>query len=151
MKGVFSYSNQLSLQHSNVLLTAVQKGWGQSGQQVVLLITQDFVRTWGKLHWKCDGTRAETRFRLSAKRTNQFKSAGASVQSTTDSRGVHNSGSNAGYTMFRGSMKSTGYLLHSPVSPSLPLPFVTVCRHISTGLYDTKTLGLFSRPAKRGS
>jgi len=31
---------------------------------------------------KCDGTRAETRFRLSAKRTNPFKLAGASVQST---------------------------------------------------------------------
>ena len=30
------------------------------------------------------------------------------------------SGSNAGYTMFRGSVKSTGYPLHSPVSPSLP-------------------------------
>ena len=30
--------------------------------------------------------------------------------------------SNAGYTMFRGSVKSTGYPLHSPVSPSLPLP-----------------------------
>jgi len=28
---------------------------------------------------KCDGTRAETRFRLSAKRTSPFKSAGASV------------------------------------------------------------------------
>jgi len=27
------------------------------------------------------------------------------------------SGSNAGYTMFRGSVKSTGYQLHSPVSP----------------------------------
>ena len=36
------------------------------------------------------------RFRLSAKRTSSFKSAGASVQSTTDSRGVHISGSNAG-------------------------------------------------------
>jgi len=45
-------------------------------------------------------------------------------------------GSNAGYTMFRGSEKSTGYPLHSPVSPSLPLPCVTVCHHhISTGLY----------------
>ena len=31
---------------------------------------------------KCDGTRAETRFRLSAKRTSPFKPAGASVQST---------------------------------------------------------------------
>jgi len=28
--------------------------------------------------------------------------------------------SNAGYTMFRGRVKSTGYPLHSPVSPSLP-------------------------------
>jgi len=32
-------------------------------------------------------------------------------------------------------LKSTGYPLHSPVSPSLPLPCVTVCHHISTGLY----------------
>jgi len=37
--------------------------------------------------------------------------------------------------MFRGSVKSTGYTLHSPVSPSLPLRCVTVCHHISTGLY----------------
>jgi hypothetical protein len=29
----------------------------------------------GRLRLKCDGTRAETRFRLSAKRTNLFKSA----------------------------------------------------------------------------
>jgi len=48
------------------------------------------------------------------------------------------SGSNAGYTMFRGSVKGTGYPLHSPVSPSLPLPCVTVCNHISTGLYKAK-------------
>jgi len=47
---------------------------------------------------------------------------GASVQSTTGSRAVRISGSNAGYTMFRGSVKGTGYPLHSPVSPSLPLP-----------------------------
>ena len=84
---------------------------------------------------KCDGTRAETRFHLSAKRTSPFKSAGASVQSTTGSRGVRISGSNARYTVFRGSVKSTGYSLHSPVSPSLPLPYVTVCHHISAGLY----------------
>jgi len=37
--------------------------------------------------------------------------------------------------MFRGSVKSTGYQLHSPVSPSLPLPCVTVCQHISAGVY----------------
>ena len=86
---------------------------------------------------KCDGTRAETRFRLSAKRTSPYKSAGSSVQSTTGSRGVRISGSNAGYTMFRGSVKGTGYPLHAPVSPSLPRSFVTVCHNISTGVYST--------------
>jgi len=59
---------------------------------------------------------------------------GASVQSTTGSRGDRISGSNAGYTMFRGSVKSTGYSLHLSVSPSLPLPCVTVCHHISAGV-----------------
>ena len=88
---------------------------------------------------KCDGTRAETRFRLSAKRTSPFKSSGASVQSTAGNRGVRISGSNAGYTVFRGSVKSTGYTLHSPGSPSLPLPCVTVCHHISAGLYHQVT------------
>ena len=48
-----------------------------------------------------------------------FKSArwGGSVQWTAGSRGVRISGSNAGYTMFRGSVKGTGYPLHSSVSP----------------------------------
>jgi len=32
-------------------------------------------------------------------------------------------------------VKGTGYPLHSPVSPSLPLPWVTVCHQVSTGLY----------------
>jgi len=94
--------------------------------------SKSFKYTRGQL--KCDGTRAETRFRLSAKRTSPFKSAGASVQSTTGSRGVRISSSNVGYTMFQGSVKDTGYPLHSPVSPSLPLPCVTVCHHISTGV-----------------
>jgi len=87
---------------------------------------------------KCDGTRATTRFRLPAKRTSPFKSAGASVQSTTGTRGMLISGingNNAGYTMFRGSLKGTGYPIPSPVSPSLALPCVTVCHHISTGVY----------------
>ena len=88
----------------------------------------------GRGQLKCDGTRAETRFRLSTKRRNPFKSAGASVQSTTGSPDVRISGSNAGYTMFRGSVKGTGYPLHSPVTPSLPLPCVTVCHYISTGV-----------------
>ena len=83
---------------------------------------------------KCDGTRAETVFRLSAKRTSPFKSAGASVQSTTGSRGVHMSGNNAGYTMFQASVKGTGYPLHSVISPSLPLPCVTVCHLFPRGV-----------------
>ena len=84
---------------------------------------------------KCYGTRTETRFRCSAKRTSPFKSARESVQSTTGSRGVRINSSNAAYTMFRGSVESTGYALHSPVSLSLPLLCVTVCHHISNGLY----------------
>ena len=54
---------------------------------------------------KCDDTRSETRFRLSAKRTSTFKYLGASVQSTTGDRSVCISGSNAGYMMFRGSVR----------------------------------------------
>ena len=46
---------------------------------------------------------------------------GASVQSTTGSRGVRISSSNAGYTMFRGSVKGTGYPLHSPVHLNRPV------------------------------
>jgi len=75
---------------------------------------------------KCDGIHAEIRFHISAKWTSPFKSARVvgraggglwSGQSTAGSRGVHISGSNGGYTMFRGSVKGTGYPLHSPVSP----------------------------------
>ena len=44
-----------------------------------------------RLRLKCDGKRAETIFCLSAKRTSPFKSARASVQSTTGSRGVRSS------------------------------------------------------------
>ena len=102
----------------------------------------------GRSQLKCDGTHAETRFSLSAKRTSPFKSAGASVQSTTGSRGVSISGSNAGYTMFRGSVKGTGYPLHSPVSPSLPLPCVTLCHHISPGVY---TQFVWIRPHKHAT
>ena len=54
------------------------------------------------------------------KHTSPFKSAGVSVQLTTGGRDVRIGGSNAGYTMYRGSVKGTGYQFHSPVSPSLP-------------------------------
>jgi hypothetical protein len=77
-----------------------------------------------RLRLKRDSTCAETRFRLSTKRRSPFKSAGASVQSTTGSRGLRisgSNGSNTGYTMFLGSVKGTGYPNHSPVSPSLSL------------------------------
>jgi hypothetical protein len=84
----------------------------------------------GRGQLKCYSTCAETRFRLSAK---------ASVQSTSGSRDVRTSGSNAGYTMFRGSVKTTGYPLHSPVSPSLPLPCVIMCHHISNAVYSRST------------
>ena len=84
---------------------------------------------------KSDGTRAETRFGRSPKRTSRFKSAGASVQSTTGSRGVRISVSNAGYITFRGSVKSSGHPLHSPVSPSPPLPCITVCHQVSKAVW----------------
>jgi hypothetical protein len=41
------------------------------------------------LRLKCDGTRAETRFLLSAKRSSPFKLVGGSFQSTTGRRAVH--------------------------------------------------------------
>ena len=102
----------------------------------------------GRLRLKCDGTRAETRVRLSAKRTSPFKSAGASVQSTAGSRVVRISCSNVGHNIFRGSVKSTCYPLHSSVSPSLPLPCVTVCHHISTGLYNLGSSSLHVKQAQ---
>ena len=107
-------------------------GINDSLRPSVMQDRRDYTRT-GQM--KCDGTRTETRFRRPARRTSPFKSAGTSVQSATGSRGVRISGSSAGYTMFRGSVKSTGYPLHSPVSPSLPLPCVTVYHHISAGVY----------------
>ena len=77
---------------------------------------------------KCDGTRTETIFRLSAKRTSPFKSAGGRQFSRLlRSWRVRISGSNAGFTTFRGSVKGTGYPLHSPVSSSLSLPCVSSC------------------------
>jgi hypothetical protein len=97
-----------------------------------------------RLHLKCDGTRAETGFRLSAKRSSPFTSAGASVQSTTGSRAVRVSGINAGYTMFRGSVKSAHSIRHFPLHfPSRASPCVitfqlgsTYVRTFRTDLYN---------------
>jgi hypothetical protein len=67
-----------------------------------------------------------------------FKSEEASVQSTTGSRGVRISGSDAGYTVFRGNVKGTGYPLHWPVSPLLP----TLLHHVSSRFNWTITRAL---------
>jgi len=74
---------------------------------------------------KSDGTRAETGFLLSPKRTSPFKSAGASVQSTAGSRVMRISVNNAGYTTFRGNMRvlTTHSILQFPLHfPSLASP-----------------------------
>ena len=84
---------------------------------------------------KCDGTRAETRFRLSAKRTSPFKSAGGRQFSRLLAAEVCVSAvvmldTPCSEVVWR----CTGYPLHSPVFPSLPFPCVTVWDHISTGV-----------------
>jgi len=84
---------------------------------------------------KYDDTRAETRFGFSAKRTSPFKSAGVSVQSTAGSRGVRISGQQLYRPCSDVQCKTTGYPLHSHLSPSLPLPCVTVCLQVLNALY----------------
>jgi len=102
----------------------------KNAARIKRILTATSVMSWAAFEMRWNTRRNQ--FRLSAKQTSLFKLAGASVQSTTGSRGVRISGSNginAGYTMFRGSVKGTGYPLHSPVSLSLPLPCATVCHH----------------------
>ena len=93
----------------------------------------------GIAHAERDGTRAETRFRLSPKRTSPFKSVGSSVQSTTGSRGVRigsSNGSNAGQTTFRGRVDL--YWLPIPFAcfPFTSPPCVTVCHQVPNELYS---------------
>ena len=83
---------------------------------------------------KRDGTRAETRFGLSAKRTSPFKSVGVSVQSTTGSRGVRIGGQRLYRPCSDVQCKAAGYPLHSHLSPSLPHPCVTVCHQVPNAL-----------------
>ena len=82
-----------------------------------------------------DGTRAETRFRHSPKRTRPFKSVGASVQSTAGSRGVRISFSDAGYTTFGGGVRVLATHSIRQFPPSFPLPCVTVCHQVPNELY----------------
>ena len=82
---------------------------------------------------KRDGTCAEARFGLSAKRTSPFKLAGASVQSNAGSRGVRisgSNGSNAGYTMFCGRVQD--YWLPTPLT-CFPFTFPTVHHSVPSG------------------
>ena len=91
-----------------------------------------------------DGTRAETRFRLSPKRTSPFKSVGASVQSSAGSRGVRISLSNAGYTTFGGSVRvlTTHSIRQFPLHfPSSASPCATRFRTSSN--FFTNVSGLY--------
>ena len=99
--------------------------------------------TVSRLRLKCDGTHAENRSRLSAQRTSPFKSAGASVQSTTGRRAVHISLQGLYCSckpVFCRHVTLTGYPLQSLVSlsprPPYP-PCLTVCHHISNTVYST--------------
>ena len=108
-----------------------------------VFLTDIWCHKTGRLRLKYDGTRAETIFRLSTKRASPFKSTGASVQSTTGSRGVRISGSSAGDTMFQGCVKSTGYPLHSPVPlhfPSRASPCAITFQLDSTSLISFASL-----------
>ena len=74
-----------------------------------------------RLRLKCDGTRAENRFRLSAKRTSPFNSAGASVHSTTGSLCVRYEG-----CCLTKVKQHPSYRTHSVTLPlSGPLPTTT--------------------------
>jgi len=82
---------------------------------------------------KRDGTRAETRFCLSPKRTSPFKSAGASGHSTAGSRGLRIRVSNAGYTTFQGSMRALA--THS--IRQFPLHFPSLHHRVPSGFKST--------------
>ena len=108
-----------------------------------------------------DCTRAETRFRLSPKRTSPFKSVGASVQSTAGSRGVRIRLSNAGLTTFGGGVRVLAthsirlFPLHFPAHAS---PCATRFRTSSTAgrlrwnrLHCHKVTGRLYRPFRTGA
>ena len=67
----------------------------------------------------CHHISTAVHFLTDYKRTSPFKSArwGRQFSWLLAAEVCGISGSNAGYTMFRGSVKGTGYPLHSPVSP----------------------------------
>jgi hypothetical protein len=108
-------------------------GYQQCCREAVLSLQGVRVR----LRVKCDGTCAETRFRLSAKRTSPFKLAGWSVELTTGRRAVHISLQGLYCSckpVFCCHVTLTGYPLRSLVSSSLLLPCVTVGHHVSNAV-----------------
>ena len=129
--------------HQCAILQRTKIGWGKLSIQIQFLLNCLRIKHISLGGVYCHllehiwNVTAHARFGLSGKRTSPLKSAGESVQLTTGSRRVRissSNGSNAGYTMFWGRVKD--YWLHSPVSPSLPLPCITVCHQVSTELYN---------------
>jgi hypothetical protein len=98
---------------------------------------------------KCDGTRAETRFRLPAKRTSPFKSVGASVQSNTGWRAVHISLQGLYCScklVFCSHVTLTGYPLHSRFFPfNSPPVRHRVPSHFNWALLDIRPRILVDR------
>ena len=88
-----------------------------------------------------DGTRAETRFRLSPKRTSPLKSVGASVQSTAGSRGVRISFSNAGCTTFGGGVR----VLATHSIRQFPLHFPSRASPCATRFRTSSSYRLFGK------
>ena len=88
----------------------------------------------GRAHLKRDGTRAENRFGLSAKRTSPFKLA-AGVQFSRLLAAEMLMVVMLDTPCSELKCKTTGYPLHSYVSPSPLLPCVTVCHQVTTELY----------------
>ena len=104
-------------------------------------IQNDLVTTErGKLSLKCDGTRAETTSRLSPKRTSPFKSAGGQFSRLLAAEVCASAVLVLDTPCSQIVWRVTGYPLHSPVSPSLPLPCVTVCHQVLNELYNLWTV-----------
>jgi len=91
---------------------------------------------------KRDGTRAEIRFGLSEKQTSPFKLRRGEGGQFSRLLATEVCASAVVMVVMLDTpcseveCKTTGYPLHSHVSPSLPLTCVTVCHQVSTELYQ---------------
>jgi len=93
----------------------------------------------GKARLKRDGTRTETRFGLSAKRTSPFKLVWGGGQFSRLLAAEVCTSVVVMVVMLETlcsevEYKTTGYPLPSHVSPSLPLPWATMCHQVSSEL-----------------